>query len=150
VRVVVRSGRLEIEYRHDLSDPHATETLSVPWTKPASKAPRAILMPSLPDGQGRRMESEERDRLLLAIASARSWLDGLIKGTIADLADLAASQKRTERSIRMTLSLASDQHRLRRDPAARLRGHASHGSPTAFCRSMARHGSSATSLAQTA
>jgi hypothetical protein len=37
VRVVVRSDRLEIEYRHDLGDPHATETLSVPWAKPASK-----------------------------------------------------------------------------------------------------------------
>jgi len=52
------------------------------------------------------MEADERDRLILAIASARSWLDGLVKGTIADLAELAASHKRTERSIRMTLSLA--------------------------------------------
>jgi hypothetical protein len=46
------------------------------------------LMPSLLDGQGRRMETEECDRLILAIASARSWLDGLVKGTIADLASL--------------------------------------------------------------
>jgi len=106
VRIVVRSDRLEIEYRHDLSDPHAAETLSVPWTKAVSKAPRAIPMPHLPHGQGRRMEAEERDRLIFAIASARSWLDGLVKGTISNLAELAAGHKRTERSIRMTLSLA--------------------------------------------
>ena len=42
------------------------------------------------------MEADERDRLILAIASARSWLDGLVKGTIADLAELAASHKRTK------------------------------------------------------
>jgi hypothetical protein len=52
------------------------------------------------------MEADECDRLILAIASARSWLEGLIKGAIADLAELAAKHKRTERSIRMTLSLA--------------------------------------------
>jgi hypothetical protein len=52
------------------------------------------------------MEADERERLILAIASARSRLDGLVKGTIADLAQLAVSQKRTKRSIRMTLSLA--------------------------------------------
>jgi hypothetical protein len=34
VRVAVRSDKLQIEYRTDHSDPHAIETLSVPWTKP--------------------------------------------------------------------------------------------------------------------
>ena len=52
------------------------------------------------------METQDRDRLILAIATARSWLDGLIKGTFSDLAELAASHKRTSRSVRMTLSLA--------------------------------------------
>ncbi len=105
-RAIVHSNRLEIEYRADLEDPHATETLFVPWAKPAMHVRRAILLPTSSDGQNRRMEGEERDRLLVAIVQARSWLEGLIKGTIPDLADIAATSGRTERSVRMTLSLA--------------------------------------------
>ena len=52
------------------------------------------------------MEAEERNRLTLGIATARSWLDGLVKGAISDIAELAARHNRSERSIRQTLSLA--------------------------------------------
>jgi site-specific DNA recombinase len=105
-RVAVRSDKIQIEYRTNHGDPHATETLSVPWTKPATHVRRAILAPNSPNGESRRLEAEDRDRLTLAVATARSWLDGLIKGTISDIAELAASHRRTPRSIRMTLSLA--------------------------------------------
>jgi site-specific DNA recombinase len=106
VRVAVRSDKLQIEYRTNHSDPHATETLSVPWIKHATHVRRAILMPSSPNGESRRLEVEDRDRVIVAIGTARSWLDGLIKGTISDVAEPAASHRRTPRSIRMTLSLA--------------------------------------------
>jgi site-specific DNA recombinase len=106
VRVVVGPDRLEIGYRADLNDPHATETLSAPWTKPATRLRRAILMPSSPSGQSRTLEAGDRDRLILAVATARSWLEELVKGTISDIGELAANHKRTPRSIRMTLSLA--------------------------------------------
>ena len=52
------------------------------------------------------MEAEERNRLTLGVATARSWLDGLVKGTIPGIAELAARHNRSERSIRQTLSLA--------------------------------------------
>ena len=52
------------------------------------------------------MEADERNRLALGIATARSWLDGLIKGNISDIGELAARHHRSERSIRQTLSLA--------------------------------------------
>jgi len=106
VRVIVRPEKLNIEYRADPNDPQAVETLSVPWSKPPTRVRRAILAPPSHDGQNQRMEADDRDRLILAIATARSWLDGLIKGTISDLAELAASHKRTPRSVRMRLSLA--------------------------------------------
>jgi len=37
---------------------------------------------------------------------ARRWLDELVAGTVADVSALARREKRTERSIRMMLSLA--------------------------------------------
>ena len=52
------------------------------------------------------MESDERNRLIRSIASARSWLEDLVKGSVDDVAGLAARENRTPRSIRMTLSLA--------------------------------------------
>jgi site-specific DNA recombinase len=106
VRVVVRTDKLEIEYRADLDDPHASQTLSIPWIKPASRVRRARLEPEWSDVPSRRMEADERNRLTFSIAIARSWLDGLIKGTLSDIAELAASHHRSERSIRQTLSLA--------------------------------------------
>ncbi len=106
VRVVVRPDRLEIEYRADPNDPHATETLSIPWVKPVSRVRRAFLEPNSSGASSRRMEADERNRLTLGIATARSWLDGLVKGAISDIAELAARHNRSERSIRQTPSLA--------------------------------------------
>ena len=40
------------------------------------------------------------------IATARSWVEALVKGSVADITELARLENRTPRSIRMTLSLA--------------------------------------------
>jgi site-specific DNA recombinase len=106
VRVVVRSDRLEIEYRAEPNDSKASETISIPWIKPASRVRRALLESDSSSASSRRMEAEERNRLTLRIAMARSWLDGLVKGIISDIAELAARHNRSERSIRQVLSLA--------------------------------------------
>ena len=50
--------------------------------------------------------SEARARLLIAIATARDWLDQLVCSNITDLAELALREKRSGRSVRMILSLA--------------------------------------------
>ena len=52
------------------------------------------------------MGSVERVRLLRAIAMARLWLNELITGVIPDIGALAARERKSERSVRMTLSLA--------------------------------------------
>ena len=49
---------------------------------------------------------EERNRLTRGIATARSWVEALVKGSVADITELARLENRTPRSIRMTLSLA--------------------------------------------
>ena len=106
VRVVALPDRLEIDYRADPNDRSTTERLSVPWTKPASRVRRALLEPSAPTAASRPMEADERNRLIRSIATARSWLEALVKGSVSDIAELAACENRTPRSIRMTLSLA--------------------------------------------
>jgi len=106
IRVVVLHDRLEVEYRVDPKDRSETETLSISWIKPAARVRRALLEPSDSTAPSRPMESDERNRLIRSIASARSWLEELIKGSVGDIAELAARENRTPRSIRMTLSLA--------------------------------------------
>ena len=104
--MVVLRDRLEIAYRADPKDRSEAETLSIPWIKPALRVRRALLEPSASTAPGRPMEADERNRLIRSIASARSWLEELVKGSVGDIAELAARENRTPRSIRMTLSLA--------------------------------------------
>ena len=52
------------------------------------------------------MKREDRDRILLAIARGRAWMRGLVDGRIPSPAAIGAREKLTERSVRMTLSLA--------------------------------------------
>jgi hypothetical protein len=106
IRVVVVPDRLEVEYRANPKDPSETETLSIPWIKPAARVRRALLEPSASTAPNRPMESDERNRLIRSIASARSWLEELVKGSVGEVAELAIRENRTPRSIRMTLSLA--------------------------------------------
>ncbi|WP_292528929.1 hypothetical protein [Methylocystis sp.] len=49
---------------------------------------------------------EEQARLVKAISLARRWLDDIVQGSIADINELAEREQRSERSVRMTLSLA--------------------------------------------
>ena len=90
VRVAVLRDRLEVHYRADPKDRSETETLSIPWMKPASRVRRALLEPSSSTALSRPMESDERNRLILSIASARCWLEELVEGSVGDVAELAA------------------------------------------------------------
>ncbi|HYA79611.1 MAG TPA: recombinase family protein, partial [Methylocystis sp.] len=105
-RVVVHPDRLEIVRRKAGDDECPSRTLVVPWTKPSQTRRREILQPEGADAEGVRMGAAERTRLLRAIATARSWLDELIAGAVPDFACLAAREGKSERSVRMTLSLA--------------------------------------------
>ena len=106
VRVALLRDRLEVDYRADPKDRSATETLSIPWIKPEARVRRALLEPDASTALSRPMESDERNRLIRSIATGRSWLEELVKGSVGDMAELAARENRTPRSIRMTLSLA--------------------------------------------
>lgn len=51
------------------------------------------------------IRAEARARLLTAIATGRMWLDQLIRGDV-DILAIAVREGRSERSVRMVLSLA--------------------------------------------
>ena len=54
----------------------------------------------------RSMKGEVRARIVLAIAKARLWLNQLLRDEVSSITALADREGRSERSIRMTLSLA--------------------------------------------
>lgn len=54
----------------------------------------------------RPMRSEARSRFATAIHNARHWLNVVVADSRLSIAAIAAREKRTERSIRQTLSLA--------------------------------------------
>ena len=53
------------------------------------------------------MKVEDRSRILHAIATARTWLDDLIVARVESPDAIALCEHCSERSVRMTLSLAS-------------------------------------------
>jgi site-specific DNA recombinase len=50
--------------------------------------------------------AEARDAILLAVAKARVWIDGLASGRISSFADIAKEERKVERHIRLLAPLA--------------------------------------------
>jgi hypothetical protein len=127
-RLVIRADHIEIRRTDEVMD-DASDVILVDWRKPSSTRRRDIILPETSDGPIRPIRVDEQVRLLKAIALARRWLDELVAGTVADVSGLARREKRTERSIRMMLSLAFlDPAIIKAAVDGRLpRGQASHG-----------------------
>ena len=104
-RLVVRADHIEIRRKNEAADAES-DVILVDWRKPSSTRRRDIILPETSDGPIRPIRVDEQVRLLKAIALARRWLDELVAGTVVDVSGLARREKRTERSIRMMLSLA--------------------------------------------
>jgi site-specific DNA recombinase len=110
-RVVLQAERVDLRLSREAVEESDAETriIAVPWSKPASVRRREIIFPEAPaiaKSHVRPIRVEEQARLLKAIAIARRWLDELIAGTVVDMVALAKREQKTERSVRMTLSLA--------------------------------------------
>jgi hypothetical protein len=52
------------------------------------------------------MNAGTRARLVEGIAKARAWLDEILSGKVADTVAIAARERISERSVRMSLNLA--------------------------------------------
>ena len=105
-RVTVGESALTIRIRAGEREDTSFATLSVSWTKPSATRRRQILLPDSASQRVQPIRVDEQARLVQAIAKARQWLDRLLDGSGADVADLARRENRTERSVRMILSLA--------------------------------------------
>lgn len=87
-------------------DEERPEVITIAWTPQPHRRHREIILPENPQNGIRPIRTGERHNLLFAIRQARSWLNDLIAGRCKDLAALAERENKSERSIRMTLSLA--------------------------------------------
>jgi hypothetical protein len=106
-RVTIRRTAIEIT----LTDAGAAESqdriLTVPWTPPSPTRRREIVQgDGEPSSAVRPMRVKARIVLVEALRHAHRWLDELTRDSSQTVESLAAREGKTERSIRMTLSLA--------------------------------------------
>ena len=105
----VTIGRTAIQVQ--LSDAGEAEagarTLTLPWSPPSPYRKREIIQ-GVADGKtsARPMRANARAILVDALGDAHRWLDELLSDPTQTLEALALREGKTDRSIRMTLSLA--------------------------------------------
>jgi hypothetical protein len=106
-RVVISRTTIEIELAEGTAGDNQNRILIIPWTPPSPYRRREIVQ-----GEGERpstmrpMRTKARAVLIDALRDAQRWLDELTTKSDQTIEVLAAREGRTERSIRMTLSLA--------------------------------------------
>jgi DNA invertase Pin-like site-specific DNA recombinase len=107
--VVVTPTEIVITLRADAVD--SAGPIRMPWTPPVHNRRRSLELPAevrqmdLPPSR-MVLRADARARILLAVATARAWLDQILRGDVTDFAEIAQREKRSERSVRMLLSLA--------------------------------------------
>ena len=81
--------------------------LTLPWTRPSSRRRREIIQ-GVGEAQQplRAMRTKARDGFIKALRDAHRWLDELLVDPTETIELLAVREGKSERSIRMTLSLA--------------------------------------------
>jgi hypothetical protein len=104
-RVTIRKDRLEVR----MSDPAAgtSQVIAVPWSTSSSNPTRQLIRPQFADSYFQNaIRSESRARLVEGIAKGRYWLNQLTSGDVSDTSEIAHREDCSDRSVRMTLSLA--------------------------------------------
>jgi site-specific DNA recombinase len=81
-------------------------TFHIPWKKNALRRRREIIAPASAGHDIRPIRSETRVALVTSIACGRRWLDEICTGSVLDVDEIAAREKRSVRQINMTISLA--------------------------------------------
>lgn len=105
-RVVVQQNSLIVTLKVEATADEPATRLTIPWVKPEAIRRREIILPETGASRSQPIRVNEQARLIRAIATARRWVNEIIAGAVSDTAALAKREGKTERSIRMALSLA--------------------------------------------
>jgi site-specific DNA recombinase len=101
-RVMIHTGRLQIFMNSGEEPAH----IEVPWTRPASRPKREILLPHVDTRRdGRPIKTEIRASVVKAVSQGRRWLNELISDPKLTIDALAEREDRSKRSVNMLLSL---------------------------------------------
>jgi hypothetical protein len=106
-RVIISRTTIEIELAEGKVGDDQNRILIIPWTPPSPYRRREIIQGEDEQPSAMRpMTTKARAVLVDALRDAHRWLDELTTNTNQTTEALAAREGKTERSIRMTLSLA--------------------------------------------
>jgi site-specific DNA recombinase len=104
-KVVIKQGSVELFLKH--TPDGQMSSISLPWAPQPLKRKREIILPSTKSDQpARPIRAETRARLIEGIAKGRLWLTELVSVASASTQKIAIRERCSERSVRMTLSLA--------------------------------------------
>jgi site-specific DNA recombinase len=106
-RVVIGRATIRIQLSEVAEENGSARILTLPWTRPSPYRKREIIQ-GAKDAKtyARPMPANARAILIEALREAHRWLDALLSDPRLTLESLALREGKTERSIRMTLSLA--------------------------------------------
>jgi len=103
----VSATRIEIILNESIIVEGQNRVLTLPWTRASSRRRREIIQ-GVGEAQGplRAMRTKARDGFIGALRDARRWLDELLVDPAQTIESLTMREHKSERSIRMTVSLA--------------------------------------------
>jgi hypothetical protein len=106
-RVTIRRAAIQLELSEAAETDVGARTLTVPWTPPSPYRKRAIIQSARDaNASARPMRANARAILVDALGDSHRWLDELLSDPDQTLESLALREGKTDRSMRMTLSLA--------------------------------------------
>jgi site-specific DNA recombinase len=106
-RVVVGRATIQIQLSEVAEADAGAETLTLPWSPPSPHRKREVIQAANnPNIHARPMRANARAILIEALGDAHRWLDELLFDPRLTLESLASREGKTERSIRMIMSLA--------------------------------------------
>jgi hypothetical protein len=106
-RVTLERATIRIALSDDTHQEAEAKALTIPWTPPSPYRRREIIQgTSVGSSSIRPLPTSARLVITEALRKAHRWLDELLSGPTHTIESIAARENKSERSIRMTLSLA--------------------------------------------
>jgi site-specific DNA recombinase len=109
-RVTVSTNEITIELSDAGDEP--ADPIRILWTPPRRTRHHGLIRNGqdeaahIASGVRRSIKGDVRARIIVAIARARVWLDQLVSSEVPNIEAIARREHRSERSVRMALSLA--------------------------------------------